>query len=69
MFEDNITATSTLMLVFFGTIMAILGEDFMRQIDSGFAETTAFPGIYSDSVIIFYRISSDFKYGCEALCR
>lgn len=31
------------MLVFFGTIMAILGEDFMRQIDSGFAETTAFP--------------------------
>ena len=43
MFEDNITATSTLMLVFFGTIMAILGEDFMRQIDSGFAETTAFP--------------------------
>ena len=43
MFEDNITATSTLMLVFFGTIMAILGEDFMRQIDSSFAETTAFP--------------------------
>ena len=34
---------ATLMLVFFGTIMAILGEDFMRQIDSGFAETTAFP--------------------------
>ena len=31
MFEDNITATSTLMLVFFGTIMVILGEDFMRS--------------------------------------
>ena len=43
MFEDNITATSTLMLVFFGTIMAILGEDFMRQIDSSFSANTAFP--------------------------
>lgn len=42
-FEDNTTATSVLMLVFFGTIMVLLGEDFMRELDSSFNQTTAFP--------------------------
>ena len=31
------------MVVFFGAIMALLGEDFLRQIDSNFGDNTAFP--------------------------
>lgn len=41
--QDNLVATSVLMLVFFGTIMGILGEDFLREMDSGFSDSTAFP--------------------------
>ncbi|MDO4926174.1 MAG: PTS ascorbate transporter subunit IIC [Turicibacter sp.] len=43
MFNDTIVATSVLMLIFFGTIMGLLGEDFMRQLDSNFSSTTTFP--------------------------
>lgn len=43
-FNDNVVATGTLMLVFFGAIMLILGEPFMRTIDkAGFPATLAFP--------------------------
>jgi PTS system ascorbate-specific IIC component len=42
-FHDNIVATGTLMLFFFGIIMAILGEEYMRGIDKTFAPTLAFP--------------------------
>ncbi|MBP2629347.1 MAG: system Galactitol-specific component [Firmicutes bacterium] len=42
-FNDNVIATGTLMLIFFGTIMAILGEPYMRSIDkAGFPATLAF---------------------------
>ena len=42
-FHDNIVATGTLMLFFFGTIMIILGEDYMRTLDKTFVATLAFP--------------------------
>ncbi|SPF50365.1 L-ascorbate-specific enzyme IIC component of PTS (fragment) [Candidatus Desulfosporosinus infrequens] len=42
-FNDNVIATGTLMLLFFGTIMAILGEPYLRVMDkAGFPETLAF---------------------------
>jgi len=44
MFNDNVIATGTLMLLFFGVIMAILGEPYMRGLDkAGFPATLAFP--------------------------
>lgn len=33
-FHDNIVATGTLMIIFFGTILGILGEDYMRVADA-----------------------------------
>ncbi|MGL5123592.1 MAG: PTS ascorbate transporter subunit IIC [Fusobacteriaceae bacterium] len=33
-FHDNIVATGTLMILFFGIILLILGEDYMRKIDA-----------------------------------
>ncbi|MBC1522281.1 PTS ascorbate transporter subunit IIC [Listeria aquatica] len=42
-FHDNIVATGTLMLLFFGTIMVILGEGYMRSINPEFTATTSFP--------------------------
>lgn len=42
-FHDNIVATGTLMLLFFGTILMILGEDFLREMDpKKFPETLSF---------------------------
>jgi len=44
MFNDNVIATGTLMLLFFGIIMTILGEPYLRGIDkAGFPATLAFP--------------------------
>ena len=45
MFSDNVVSTSVLMFVFFGIIMLVLGEDFMRSLDETFSQTTAF-GFY-----------------------
>ncbi len=42
-FNDSLVATSILMLIFFGTIMVLLGEDFLRQNDPSFGADTAFP--------------------------
>lgn len=42
-FHDNIVATGTLMLVFFGVIMLILGEDYMRTLDPSFKANIIFP--------------------------
>lgn len=43
MFNDNIVSTGTLMIIFFGIIMAILGEDYMRSLDPKFGANIAFP--------------------------
>lgn len=53
MFNDNVIATGILMLAFFGTIMVILGEPYLREIDSGFGTDTAFP---------FYIIGKSFEF-------
>lgn len=43
-FEDNIVSTSVLMMIFFGTIMAILGKGVLLKLDpSGFTGGIAFP--------------------------
>lgn len=41
-FNDNVVATGTLMLIFFGIIMAILGPDLLHKIDKGFAANQNF---------------------------
>ncbi|MHD0382915.1 PTS ascorbate transporter subunit IIC [Staphylococcus simulans] len=53
-FHDNIVATGTLMLLFFGTILLILGEDFLRKMDP-----TKFPDQLS---FITYIISSSLSF-------
>lgn len=53
-FHDNIVATGTLMLLFFGTILLILGEDFLRKMDP-----TKFPDQLS---FIIYIISSSLSF-------
>ncbi|VBB09834.1 phosphotransferase system sugar-specific permease component [Lucifera butyrica] len=43
MFNDNVIATGTLMLLFFGIIMTVLGEPYLRHIDkANFPPTIAF---------------------------
>ncbi|WP_267886305.1 PTS transporter subunit IIC [Staphylococcus kloosii] len=47
MFNDSIVATGTLMLIFFGTILVILGEDFLRKLDpQNFPEKLSFYYLY-----------------------
>lgn len=41
-FHDNIVATGTLMIVFFGTILMLLGEEYMRKIDPTFVKSLSF---------------------------
>lgn len=41
-FSDNVVATGTLMMIFFGIIMAILGPELLQKIDSGFNPQTNF---------------------------
>jgi PTS system ascorbate-specific IIC component len=44
MFNDNVIASGTLMILFFGSIMMLLGEPYMRGLDkAGFPATIAFP--------------------------
>lgn len=52
-FNDNVVATGTLMTLFFGIIMLILGEDMMRSLDSGFGASTSF---------LFYIIEKSFNF-------
>lgn len=53
-FHDNIVATGTLMLLFFGTILIILGEDFLRKMDP-----TKFPEQLS---FVTYIVSSSLSF-------
>lgn len=55
MFSDNVVSTSVLMFIFFGIIMAVLGEGFMRGIDETFTATTAFP-IYIFSKALSFTV-------------
>lgn len=41
-FHDNIVATGTLMIIFFGAILSILGADYMRSIDPSFGKNLSF---------------------------
>ena len=56
MFNDNVIASGTLMLVFFGAIMMLLGEPYMRNLDkAGFPATIAFP-IYILSKSLMFAV-------------
>jgi len=52
-FNENLVSTATLMLIFFGAIIAILGPDLMHKIDTSFAPTQNF---------VFYIISKAFMF-------
>ncbi|OON92199.1 MAG: PTS ascorbate transporter subunit IIC [Epulopiscium sp. Nele67-Bin002] len=52
-FSDNIVATSTLMTIFFGAIMLILGKDLMGQIDTSMDTSRSF---------IFYIIEKSVSF-------
>lgn len=57
-FNDSVVSSSIIMLLFFGTIMGILGEDYLRSIDTGFAPTLAFPVyIFSKSLLFAVYLS------------
>ena len=53
MFNDSTVATSILMLLFFGTIIVILGPDLMHELDTGFG---------ADQSFFFYIISKAFAF-------
>mgnify|MGYP003071758147 CR=1 FL=1 len=55
MFSDNVVSTSVLMFIFFGIIMLVLGEDFMRSLDDTFSQTTAF-GFYIFSKALSFTV-------------
>lgn len=52
-FRDNVVATGTLMLLFFGIIMSILGPDLMHEIDAKFRENQSF---------FFYILEKSFSF-------
>ena len=54
-FHDNIVATGTLMMLFFGVIMTILGEDYLRGINPAFTPTTSFL-MYIISQSLFFAV-------------
>lgn len=42
-FNDSVVSSSIIMVLFFGVIMGILGEDYMHQLDKNFSSTLSFP--------------------------
>lgn len=53
-FNDNIIATGVLMMLFFGTLMGILGEPYMRELDkAGFPATLSFPMYIISKSLLF----------------
>lgn len=55
MFSDNVVSTSVLMLAFFGVIIALLGEDFMRELDTTFSATLSFP-VYIFTKALYFTV-------------
>lgn len=53
MFNDNVIASGTLMLIFFGSIMMLLGEDYIRSIDKGFPKTLHFATYILSNSLMF----------------
>jgi PTS system ascorbate-specific IIC component len=54
MFNDNVIASGTLMIIFFGAIMVLLGEPYMRNMDKGgFPATIAFPTYILSKSLMF----------------
>ncbi|MGL4561689.1 MAG: PTS ascorbate transporter subunit IIC [Brevinema sp.] len=53
LFNDTVVSSSVIMLLFFGIIMGILGEDYLRQIDKGFVATLAFPTYVLSKSLLF----------------
>lgn len=54
-FNDSVVSSSIIMVLFFGVIMGILGEDYMRQLDKNFASTLSFP-IYILSKSLLFAV-------------
>ncbi|MGL5254190.1 MAG: PTS ascorbate transporter subunit IIC [Brevinema sp.] len=52
-FNDNIIATGVLMMIFFGTLMGILGEEYMRELDKGFSTSLSFPMYIVSKALLF----------------
>lgn len=52
-FNDNVVATGTLMMLFFGAIMLILGPDLLHKIDAGFK---------ADRNFIFYIMEKSLNF-------
>ncbi|WP_346353951.1 PTS ascorbate transporter subunit IIC [Azotosporobacter soli] len=54
MFNDNVITTGVLMIVFFGVIMGILGEPYLRGVDkAGFPASLAFPTYILSKSLLF----------------
>lgn len=54
-FNDSVVSSSIIMVLFFGVIMSILGENYMRQLDKNFADTVSFP-IYILSKSLLFAV-------------
>lgn len=54
-FNDSVVASSILMILFFGVIMGVLGEDYMRQLDKGFKANSDF-SIYILSKSLLFAV-------------
>ena len=62
-FNDSVVSSSVIMLVFFGGIMAVLGEDYLRGIDKSFAPTLAFPVYILSKSLLFAVYLSILREG------
>ena len=64
-FDDNVVATGTLMLLFFGIIIAILGKDLMHEIDTSFAGNQNFGFYIIEKALNFAVYLSILKLGVQ----
>lgn len=62
-FSDNVVATGTLMILFFGIIMLILGKDLMHSIDPSFSENRNFLFYIVEKALMFAVYLSILQQG------